>query len=208
MRIESLVTVHQTADVSANADIGNGTRIWHEAQVREGAQIGMGCIIGKGVYVDFGVRIGDYVKIQNHASVYHGTTIEAGVFIGPHVVFANDVLPRAINPNGTPKQDHDWIVGETTVRYGASIGAGSIILPGVEIGQFALVGAGAVVTHDVPAYAVVVGNPARRIGHACACGNKLDVDQGGTMCRSCGARYRASVDQHGQMSIVALGLNQ
>lgn len=194
VNVKTSFTVHPTADVSRDADIGVGTRIWHEAQVREGASIGEDCIVGKGVYIDFGVQIGDAVKIQNRASIYHGTTIEDGVFIGPHVVFTNDMRPRAINPDGTPKSDDDWEVGETTVRYGASIGAGSVILPGRSIGRFALVGAGSVVTKDVPDHAIVVGNPARIVGYACACAGKLNVHDKTAECDSCGHRYNVAVD--------------
>jgi acetyltransferase-like isoleucine patch superfamily enzyme len=183
------IILHPTSDVSERATIGEGTRIWHEAQVREDARLGANCIVGKGVYIDFGVQIGDNVKIQNRASVYHGTTIEDGVFIGPHVVFTNDRVPRAITPDGELKRDDDWVVGETRVRYGASIGAGSIILPGLTIGRFALVGAGSVVTRDVPDHAIVVGNPAKRIGFACVCGQKLERRDAEGICPACGRSY-------------------
>lgn len=181
---------HPSAEVSSQSTIGAGTRIWHGAQVREGAHLGENCIVGKDAYIDFDVYIGDAVKIQNRASIYHGTTIEDGVFVGPHVVFANDMRPRAINADGTPKSDDDWEVGKTTVRYGASIGAGSIILPGRTIGRFALVGAGAVVTRDVPDHVIVVGNPARTVGYACACAAKLSTLLEDTAaCEVCGRRY-------------------
>ena len=167
------VHIHPTAEVSPLATIGGGTRIWHQAQVREGARIGQSCIIGKGVYIDLDVVIGNRVKIQNGASVYHGATIEDGVFIGPHACLTNDRLPRAITPDGELKRDADWEVGKTLVCYGASIGAGAILLPGVTVGRFALVGAGAVVTRDVAAQALVVGNPARPVGFVCVCGQRL-----------------------------------
>jgi acetyltransferase-like isoleucine patch superfamily enzyme len=173
------VQIHPTADVSSLARIGEGTRIWHQAQVRERAQIGESCIIGKGVYIDSDVVIGNRVKIQNGASVYHGATVEDGVFIGPHACLTNDKLPRAITPTGTLKQDGDWIVGKILIQYGASIGAGAIILPGITVGRFALVGAGAVVTKDVVAHALVVGNPARLMGYVCLCGHRL-VEASGT----------------------------
>jgi len=166
--------IHPTAEVSPLATIGEGTRIWHQAQVRERARIGRSCIIGKGVYIDFDVVIGDRVKIQNGVSIYHGATIEDGVFVGPHACLTNDKLPRAITPDGELKRDADWEVGRILVRYGASIGAGVIILPGVTVGRFAMVGAGAVVTRDVTAHALVVGNPARLAGFVCACGHRLD----------------------------------
>ena len=181
---------HETADVSDHAIIGAETRIWNHCQVREDAKIGYGCIIGKDVYIDFGVQIGDNVKIQNGSYVYHGTTIEAGVFVGPGVIFTNDKNPRAINPDGSIKGADDWIVGQTIVRYGASIGTGSIILPGVTIGSFALVGAGSVVTHDVPDYALVLGNPARQVGYVCKCAGKLVNEGNGQYCCAvCGEKY-------------------
>lgn len=165
--------IHPTAEVSERATVGEGTRIWSQAQVREGAVIGANCNIGKNVYVDFGVVIGSMVKIQNNASVYHGVTVEDGVFIGPHVCFCNDMLPRAVTLDGRLKGNDDWEVGPTVVRYGASVGAGSIILPNVTIGSFALVGAGSVVTRSVPDHGLVYGNPARLRGYVCACGRLL-----------------------------------
>ncbi len=185
------VTIHPSADVSPDASIGPGTRIWHEAQVREAARLGADCIVGKGAYIDFGVQVGDRVKIQNRASVYHGTTLEDGVFVGPHVVFTNDLRPRAINPDGTLKSDDDWAVGPIVVRHGASVGAAAVVLPGVEIGRFALVGAGSVVTRSVPDHVIVVGNPARPVGYACACGEKLGDD---LACPACGATWRRAQD--------------
>ena len=165
--------IHPTAEVSPKAQIGEGTRIWHHAQVREGAKIGRNCIIGKNVYIDFDVTIGDNVKIQNNASVYHGATVEDGVFIGPHACLTNDKIPRAITPTGQLKGSQDWEVGRILVKYGASIGAGAVILPNVTIGRFAMVGAGAVVTRDVPDHGLVVGNPARLVGYVCRCGRRL-----------------------------------
>jgi len=165
--------VHATADVDERAEIGPECRIWHQAQVREGARLGAHCIVGKGAYIDFGVQIGANVKIQNRASIYHGTTLEDGVFVGPHTIFTNDKLPRAITPDGALKGDDDWEVGPVVVRYGAAVGAGAIILPGVTIGRWALIGAGAVVTRSVPDYGIVVGNPARLVGYACPCGHRL-----------------------------------
>jgi UDP-2-acetamido-3-amino-2,3-dideoxy-glucuronate N-acetyltransferase len=167
--------VADTAVVAADARIGAGTRIWHHAQVREGARIGRDCNVGKGVYVGAGVVIGDRCKIENDASLFEGLTLEDGVFVGPHVCFANDRVPRATNPDGTPQTATDWELVRTTVRRGASIGASAVVLPGVEIGRHAMVGAGAVVTAEVPAHAVVVGNPARRIGWICVCGRERSV---------------------------------
>jgi acetyltransferase-like isoleucine patch superfamily enzyme len=189
----SPVRVHPTADVSAEASIGAGTSIWNQAQVRERARIGVGCVIGKNVYVDFEVVIGDRVKVQNNASLYHGVTVEDGVFIGPHVCLTNDRLPRAINPDGAAKTDADWEVGPIRIRTGAALGAGSVVVPGVTVGRWALVGAGSVVTADVADYALVVGNPARRIGSACPCGEPLRDGPDGTPfvgpCPSCGEPF-------------------
>lgn len=181
------VRIHPTADVSARAQIGAGTSIWNQSQVRENAVIGERCIIGKDVYVDRDVRIGDDVKIQNAAQVYHGVTIESGVFIGPAAVFTNDLLPRAITPAGELKRDADWEVRPTLVEYGASVGAGAVVLPGVRIGRFALVGAGAIVTRDVPAHTLVVGNPARAVGRVCACARRVEPRAGRWYCASCDA---------------------
>jgi acetyltransferase-like isoleucine patch superfamily enzyme len=165
--------IHDTAEVSADAVIGPGTSIWNQSQVRERARIGAGCIIGKNVYVDVDVVIGDNVKIQNNVSLYHGVTVEDGVFVGPHVCFTNDRLPRAINRDGSLKTDDDWEVSPILVRRGAALGAASVILPGVTVGRWALVGAGSVVTADVPDHTLVAGNPARRRGSACPCGQPL-----------------------------------
>jgi acetyltransferase-like isoleucine patch superfamily enzyme len=184
-----MIRIHPTADVSPKATVGEGSSIWHYCQVREGAMIGEQCILGKNVYVDLNVSIGNRVKIQNNCSVYHGVTVESGVFIGPHVVLTNDLYPRAINPDGSLKGDADWEVGPILLRYGASIGARSVILPGVTVGAFALVGAGAVVTRDVPDYGIVVGTPARLIGYACACGQRLSEAGQGLGCARCGREY-------------------
>ena len=179
MSDHSSVRIHPTAEVSPQASIGPATSIWNQAQVREGARIGSGCVVGKNAYIDFDVVIGDNVKIGNNVSVFHGVSVEDGVFIGPHVCFTNDRLPRAINPDGSLKGADDWEVGPILVRHGASLGANSTILPGVTIGRWALVGSGSVVTRDVADQELVVGNPARRLGSACVCGEPLrDADDG------------------------------
>ncbi len=165
--------IHPTAEVSPQAVIGEGTRIWHQAQVREKARIGRDCIIGKGAYIDLDVSIGDNVKIQNGCYVYHGATVEDGVFLGPGVILTNDKRPRAINPDGSLKTDADWEVGRILLKRGASLGARAVVLPDVTVGVFAMVGAGAVVTQDVPDYGLVLGNPARLVGFVCPCGARL-----------------------------------
>lgn len=167
------VVIHPTAAVDLRAKIGSGTRIWHWSQVREGVEIGAGSIIGKGCYLDADVRIGSRVKLQSNISVFHGVTIEDGVFVGPHVCFTNDKSPRAINPDGSLKGADDWAVSPTLIRYGASIGANATLVCGITVGRFAMVAAGAVVTRDVPDYGLVMGNPARLVGYVCACGQRL-----------------------------------
>ncbi len=170
---ETSFYVHPMADVSPEAQVGTGTRIWRHAHVREYASVGESCNVGKGVYIDTHVHIGSRVKIQNNASLFEGLTVEDGVFIGPHVCFTNDLAPRAITPDGQLKSRDDWKITPTVVKYGASIGAGSVIVCGITIGAFALVGSGSVVTRDVPPYALVFGNPARLQGYVCRSAHRL-----------------------------------
>ena len=160
-----MVFKHPTAIVESE-EIGDGTKLWHFVHVREKARIGKNCTIGKGVYIDLEVEIGDNVKIENFVSVYKGVTIENDVFIGPAVTFTNDSYPRAF----TWGEDR---MGYTMVRRGASIGANATIICGVTIGEYAMVGAGSVVTKDVPSFGLVYGNPARLEGFVCSCGRKL-----------------------------------
>ncbi len=189
------VRIHPTADVSEKAQIGDGTSIWHQAQIREETKIGVSCIIGKGVYIDTGVSIGNNVKIQNYVSVYHGVTIEDGVFIGPHVCFTNDLRPRATNPDGTLKSADDWVLSTTLVGRGAALGANSTIRCGITIGEWAMIGAGSVVTRDVPIYGLVWGNPAHLHGFVCPCGEKLEEESEQeesilTACPRCGRKVQ------------------
>jgi len=156
---------HETAIVESNS-IGEGTKIWHFAHVRARSRIGKECNIGKSVYIDIDVMIGDRVKIQNFVSVYKGVTIEDDVFVGPAVTFTNDLYPRAA------RWDEEDLVS-SVVRNGASIGANSTIICGVEIGMYAMIGAGSVVTKDVPPFGLVAGNPATLKGYVCYCGRKL-----------------------------------
>jgi len=160
-------SIHQTAIVEEGAKIGDKTRIWHFVHVRKGAQIGSGCNIGKGVYVDSNVIIGNNVKIQNFVSLYSGVKIEDDVFIGPSVTFTNDIFPRAFIWS-------EEKISKTLVKRGASIGANATIIAGITVGEYAMVGAGSVVTKDVPTHALVYGNPAKLKGYACKCGKKLE----------------------------------
>jgi UDP-2-acetamido-3-amino-2,3-dideoxy-glucuronate N-acetyltransferase len=196
---QSDVYIHPTAEVSANAKVGAGTRIWHEAQVREGAVIGKQCVLGKGAYVDKDVHIGDFCKLQNGVFVFHGFNLESGVFLGPGVMLLNDKHPRAINPDGSPKADADWAASAGLVEYGASIGGGAVVLPGLRVGRMAIVGSGAVVTRDVPERGIVVGNPARLRGFGCDCGNLLTGGGGSSamenfVCPLCGRTYEFAVE--------------
>lgn len=181
--------IDPSADVSTETTIGSGTSIWHRARVREGARIGAECIVGTGVYIDCDVIIGNRVKIQNNALIYRGVTLEDGVFIGPQVCLTNDRIPRSITPEGRIKSEEDWTVGPILVRYGASIGAGAIVLPGVTVGSFAMVAAGSVVTHDVPDQGLVMGVPAKLEGHVCQCGERLAEQDGKYGCGACGRTY-------------------
>ncbi len=188
-----MTRIHPTAEVAEGAQVGSGTSVWNQAQVREGARIGAGCVIGKNVYVDVDVVIGDHMKVQNNASLYRGGTVEDGVFIGPHAGCTNDRVPRAVNADGSAKTDADWEVVPIRVRQGAAIGANATILPGVTIGRWAMVGAGAVVTRDVGDHELVAGNPARRLGSACFCGQPLRDTADGTPfageCPRCGEPF-------------------
>ena len=168
------IFIHPTASVSKDVVIGDGTSIWNNAQIREGARIGKDTIVSKGVYVDTNVVIGSRVKLQNNASIYHGVIIDDWAFVGPHVCFTNDLRPRAVRPDGQRKDAMDWLVTPTRVGRGAAIGANSTIRCGVTIGKWAMIGAGSVVTKDVPAYALYFGNPAKFHCFVCPCGATLN----------------------------------
>jgi UDP-2-acetamido-3-amino-2,3-dideoxy-glucuronate N-acetyltransferase len=176
----SPVFIHEAAIVEPGASIGQGSSVWHHAHVRSGALIGDDCTLGKNVFVDAGVRIGHRVKIQNNVSVYAGVKIEDEVFVGPNTVFTNDRRPRA--------HAFDWQVAPTLVQRGASLGANSTILCGLQISEWAMVAAGSVVTHDVLAHQLVAGNPARHLGWCCWCGrvvSRADVRPRDAVCE-CG----------------------
>lgn len=184
------VKVHESAEIDDTSEIGEGSYIWNNVQVRERVKIGKNCILSKDVYIDVEVVIGDRVKIQNGVSVYHGVVVEDDVFLGPHMVFTNDLYPRAFN--------RDWIITPTLIKKGASIGANATIICGNTVGEYALIGAGSVVNKDVPANALMVGNPARLIGYVCKCGHRLKnlkpaIEAMKIKCEHCHEEYEHSL---------------
>ena len=178
-------TVHPTAIVDEGAQLGEGTRVWHWVHVSGGARIGERCVLGQNVFVGNDVVIGNNVRIQNNDSVYDAVTLEDHVFCGPSMVFKNVYNPRS---HVSRKSDYR----RTVVRRGASIGANATVVCGYTVGEYAFIGAGAVVTGDVPGYALMVGVPARRIGWMCQCGERLPSREGEVRCPKCDHRYRLS----------------
>jgi UDP-2-acetamido-3-amino-2,3-dideoxy-glucuronate N-acetyltransferase len=180
MTVTTAPEIHPSATVEPGAIVGPCTRIWHRSHVRAGSRIGRDCSLGFSVFVDTGVEIGDRCKIQNHVSLYRGVVLEDEVFVGPSAAFTNDLKPRAQSPA--------WELSPTTVREGASIGANATIVCGVEIGAWALVGAGTVVTADVPPHALVVGVPGRVHGWVCRCATVLARERAAlpARCPHCG----------------------
>ena len=173
--------VHETSIVDDNVEIGEKTKIWHFCHVQSGARIGKGCSFGQNVNVSNNVKIGDGCKVQNNVSIYEGVELEDYVFCGPSMVFTNDLTPRAKYPKGS--------VGykKTVLHTGASIGANATVVCGHEVGKWAMVAAGAVVTKNVPDYALVAGVPAKQIGWVCECGNRLGEN---LECSECGRKYK------------------
>jgi acetyltransferase-like isoleucine patch superfamily enzyme len=182
--------VASTADVDPQAVLGPGTTVWQLAQIREHAQLGHDCIVGRGAYVGPGVVIGDNVKLQNYALVYEPAQLENGVFIGPAVVLTNDTYPRSVDVSGKLKRSADWTPAGVVVRVGASLGARVVVVAGRVIGRWSLVAAGAVVTRDVPDFALVAGVPAKRIAWVGRAGEPLvKVSAGQWRCPRTGEYY-------------------
>jgi UDP-2-acetamido-3-amino-2,3-dideoxy-glucuronate N-acetyltransferase len=175
--------VHESSFVDAGARIGAGTKVWHFCHVMAGAEIGAQCSLGQNVVVMPGTKIGNNVKIQNNVSIYEGVELEDDVFCGPSCVFTN-----VLNPRSHVSRKSEYL--RTLVRRGASIGANATVVCGVTIGEFAFIGAGAVVTADVLPYALVVGVPARQVGFMCQCGERLAISKKRAVCARCGTRYR------------------
>ncbi len=188
------IYTHPTAIVEAEG-IGQGTRIWAFSHVMKGAVIGAHCNIGEHCFVETGATIGDNVTVKNGNELWDGVTLADGVFVGPNVTFTNDLHPRSPRlPQAARRyRDSNWRY-PTLVKEGASLGAGAIILAGNVIGEFALVGAGALVTRDVPDYALVIGAPARLIGWVCQCGSQLKFKDASGVCEECGLEYVRGAD--------------
>jgi UDP-2-acetamido-3-amino-2,3-dideoxy-glucuronate N-acetyltransferase len=184
--------VHPSAVVDPGAEVGDRTRVWHFCHVSAGAVIGADCSLGQNVFVAPGVRIGDGVKVQNNVALYAGVVLEDFVFCGPSMVFTNVRVPRAAYPERPERYE------PTRVRHGASIGANATIVCGVTVGRWALIGAGAVVTRDVPDFGLVMGVPGRHAGFVCQCGERLCFADGHAACARCARRYER--DARGQVS--------
>lgn len=182
--------IEASADVSEQAFIGMSSSIWHLAQVREGAKIGSNCNIGRGAYIGPDVELGDNCKIQNYALVYEPARLADGVFIGPAAVLTNDLFPRAVTPEGNLKTGEDWESVGVTIGQGASVGARAVCIAPLDIGPWAMVAAGSVVSRDVPAHALVVGVPAKQIGWVGKTGRRLVPDGEDLCCPTTGERYR------------------
>jgi len=189
---------HKTAEIQRGAIIGQGTKIWHNCQILKGAKIGKDCVIGHNCFVGHRARIGNGVKLESNIDVWDLVNLEDYVFIGPSVVFTNDKNPRA----KYPKRNGYSLYGKwlpTTVSKGATLGANSTIICGNIIGEWAIIGAGAVVTSDIPNYALAIGFPAKVIGWICECGNKIQFKGGKSFCKICKRKYKKSGNKVSQI---------
>jgi UDP-2-acetamido-3-amino-2,3-dideoxy-glucuronate N-acetyltransferase len=185
------VRIHPSALVETR-DVGTGTAIWAFCHVLEGAVVGRDCNIGDGCYIESGARIGDGVTVKNGCMIWDGVTIEDWAFIGPGVVFTNDLRPRSPRgPHARGRYADDAWLARTLVGAGATIGARAVVLPGLEVGPYAMVAAGSVVTRTVPAHALVAGAPAERRGWVCACGERLHLEDGAARCGACRRAFAA-----------------
>lgn len=190
--------IKNSAQVAPSATLGSGTTVWELAQVREDAHLGAGCIVGRGAYVGTGCVLGNNVKLQNHALVYEPARLGDGVFIGPAAVLTNDQYPRAVDPEGILKRASDWVAVAVEIAEGASVGARAVCVAPLTVGRWAMIAAGAVVTRDVPDFALVVGVPARQIGWVGRAGHRLvEGPDGGWACPVTGSSY---VESEGVLS--------
>ncbi len=192
----SKVYVDSTAIIDNKVSLGSGTKVWHFVHIMEDAKIGKNCVFADYVYVGKGVNIGNNVKLENRVTVYKGVTIEDNVFVGPHVTFTNDPYPRSFNT--------DWKILQTLVKEGSSIGAGTVIVCGTTIGEYSLVGAGSVVTENIPPHALAYGNPARIRGFVCRCGRKLETTEKKRthvcmVCPVCNEKYKISTEDYARI---------
>ena len=192
----SEVYVDPSAIIDNNVSLGSGTKVWHFVHIMEGAKIGKKCIISDYVYVGRDVKIGNNVKLENRATIYEGVTIEDQVFVGPHVTFTNDLYPRSSNK--------EWKIVSTLVKTGSSLGARTVVICGVTIGNYALIGAGSVVTESIPDHALVYGIPARIRGFVCRCGRKLETvekknEYVSMKCPVCKEKYDILAENYGQI---------
>jgi UDP-2-acetamido-3-amino-2,3-dideoxy-glucuronate N-acetyltransferase len=205
--IDPSARVHASAEVEADADVGARTRIWDRARIAARARIGADSVVGRDVYIDEGVAVGDGTRVHNGAQLYRGVVVEDAVFIGPGAIVTDERFPRASAATGDPPADvaarRDATPSPVVLRRGCSIGAGAVIVAPAQVGGFATVAAGAVVTRDVPGHALVAGSPARRVGWVCACGHRLHDSMGhpapakperyaidtDLVCATCGRRY-------------------
>ncbi len=194
--------IHPTALIEENVSIGDGTAIWDNVHIRHGTQIGRNCIIGEKTYIAYDVRLGNYCKLNSSVYVCTGVTIDDYVMLSAHVVFTNDRFPRSFDqhPNGLANSEPNADTLNTQVALGVTVGANATIGPGLTLGKFAMIGMGSVVTHDIPPYGLVIGNPARLVGYACTCGLALIRDNllktessaGHHICKRCGRVYHST----------------